>query len=150
MRSANKTGSSTVCRAYSICCGVSSLFLFVFIVDWSYRFHEAGEQVVFFAETGAIHYCGASSSHAPVRFYLELYRATWQYWRKHHSGLAQLGFLAVFALHHSVRLLGAGWLYLWSPAQRPDTAARFKRSLACLQWVGAAKFKRLETSGKVA
>jgi hypothetical protein len=119
-------------------------------VDWSYRFHEAGEQVVFFAETGAIHYGGASSSHAPVRFYLELYRATWQYWRKHHNGLAQMGFLAVFAIHHSVRLLSAGLLYLWSPAQRPDTAARFKRSLACLQWVGAAKFKRLETSGKVA
>ena len=119
-------------------------------VDWCYRFRQAGEEVVFFAEAGAIHYGGASSSHAPLRFYLELYRATWQYWRKHHSGPAQIGFLAAFAVHHSVRLLGSAFIYLCSPSQRPYTAARFKRSLACLQWVGAAKFKHLETSGKVA
>jgi GT2 family glycosyltransferase len=119
-------------------------------VDWCYRFRKAGEAVVFFGEAGAIHYGGASSSNAPIRFYLELYRATWQYWRKHHSGLAQLGFLVAFALHHSVRLLGSALIYLCSPSQRPYTAARFKRSLACLQWVSAAKFKRLETSRRVA
>jgi GT2 family glycosyltransferase len=119
-------------------------------VDWCYRFREAGETVVFFGEAGAIHYGGASSANAPLRFYLELYRATWQYWRKHHGGLAQLGFLVAFSIHHSVRLLGSGFIYLCSPSQRPDTAARFKRSLACLQWVGAAKFKHLETSGKAA
>jgi GT2 family glycosyltransferase len=119
-------------------------------VDWCYRFRRAGEAVVFFGEAGAIHYGGASSSNAPLRFYLELYRATWQYWRKHHSGLAQLGFLVAFALHHSVRLLGSAFIYLCSPSKRPYTAARFKRSLACLQWVGAAKFKRLETSRRVA
>jgi GT2 family glycosyltransferase len=119
-------------------------------VDWCYRFHQAGEQVVFFAEAGAIHYGGASSKNAPLRFYLELYRATWQYWRKHHGSVAQLGFLAAFAIHHSLRLLGSGFLYLCWPSQRPHTAARFKRSLACLQWVGAAKFKRVETEEKAA
>lgn len=119
-------------------------------VDWCYRFRKAGEGVVFFAEAGAIHYGGASSSHAPLRFYLELYRATWQYWRKHHGGLAQLGFLAAFAIHHSVRLLGSGLIYLCLPSQRTHTAAKFKRSLACLQWVSAAKFKRFETGRKAA
>jgi GT2 family glycosyltransferase len=119
-------------------------------VDWCYRFRKAGETVVFFAEAGAIHYGGASSSHAPVRFYLELYRATWQYWRKHHGGLAQLGFLVAFAVHHSVRLLGSAFIYLCSPSQRPRTVARFKRSLACLQWVGGAKLKPLEAGRKVA
>jgi GT2 family glycosyltransferase len=119
-------------------------------VDWCYRFHQAGEGVVFFAEAGAIHYGGASSSHAPLRFYLELYRATWQYWRKHHGGLAQVGFLVAFAMHHSVRLLGAAFIYLFSPSQRPNSVGKLKRSLACLQWVGAAKFKRLQTSGKAA
>src|ERR1700733_12650007 len=119
-------------------------------VDWCYRFHQAGEGVVFFAEAGAIHYGGASSSNAPLRFYLELYRATWQYWRKHHGALAQLGFLVAFAIHHSVRLLGSAFIYLCLPSQRPNTATKFKRSLACLQWVGAAKFKHLETIHKAA
>jgi hypothetical protein len=119
-------------------------------VDWCYRFHQAGEGVVFFAEAGAIHYGGASSAHAPLRFYLELYRATWQYWRKHHGALAQASFLAAFAVHHSLRLLVSGTLYLCLPSQRPKTASKFKRSLACLQWVSAAKFTRLETTGKAA
>jgi GT2 family glycosyltransferase len=119
-------------------------------VDWCYRFHQAGEQVVFFAEAGAIHYGGASSANAPVRFYLELYRATWQYWRKHYSGLSQIGFLFAFALHHLIRLFGCGLLYLCRPAQRPDAVSKIKRSLACLHWVGAARWKPLETSGKAA
>jgi GT2 family glycosyltransferase len=119
-------------------------------VDWCYRFHQAGEGVVFFAEAGAIHYGGASSSHAPLRFYLELYRATWQYWRKHHGTLAQLGFLAAFSVHHAIRLLGSAVIYLCLPSQRPNTATKFKRSLACLQWVGAARFKHLETSHRAA
>jgi GT2 family glycosyltransferase len=119
-------------------------------VDWCYRFHQAGEGVVFFAEAGAIHYGGGSSSHAPLRFYLELYRATWQYWRKHHGALAQLGFLLAFAVHHCIRLLGSAFIYLFLPSQRTSTVAKFKRSLACLQWVGAAKFKHLETSHKAA
>jgi GT2 family glycosyltransferase len=119
-------------------------------VDWCYRFRQAGEVVVFFSEAGAVHYGGASSSNAPLRFYLELYRATWQYWRKHHNGVAQLGFLMAFAIHHSLRLIGSSLLYLLSPSQRPDTAAKFRRSLACLQWVSAARFRHLETSQKAA
>lgn len=119
-------------------------------VDWCYRFRRSGEVVVFFAESGAIHYGGASSSNAPLRFYLEMYRASWQYWRKHYGVLAQLGFLFVFAIHHSLRLLAAGVIYLCAPSQRSGTVARFKRSLACLQWVGGRKFRRSESSGKVA
>jgi GT2 family glycosyltransferase len=119
-------------------------------VDWCYRFRKAHEGVVFFAEAGALHYGGASSKNAPLRFYLELYRATWQYWTKHHGGLAQLGFLAAFAVHHLVRLLGSGILYLCLPSRRIQTVAKFQRSLACLQWVGTAKFRPLETSSKAA
>jgi GT2 family glycosyltransferase len=119
-------------------------------VDWCYRFRQGGEKVMFFAEAGAIHYGGASSANAPLRFYLELYRATWQYWRKHHGALAQLGFLVAFAVHHSVRLLGSAFIYLCSPSQRAHTAARFRRSLACLQWLGGANFMRFETSKKAA
>lgn len=119
-------------------------------VDWCYRFHRAGEGIVFFADAGAVHYGGGSSSNAPLRFYLELYRATWQYWRKHHGGLAQFAFLIAFTVHHVLRLLGSGFIYLFRPSQRPDTASKFKRSLACLQWVSAAGFKRSEASGKAA
>jgi GT2 family glycosyltransferase len=124
-------------------------------VDWCYRFKQAGESVVFFSQAGAIHYGGASSANAPVRFYLELYRATWQYWRKHYGLLSQLGFLIAFSIHHLIRLVGSAFLFALAPGQRTRTAATFRRSLACLRLVGNASLRpfmtrEMKTSGKAA
>jgi GT2 family glycosyltransferase len=105
-------------------------------IDWCYRFHQSGERIVFFA--GA----GASSSNAPIRFYLEMCRADFQLWRKHQGWLSRAVYLAIFATHHSVRLFGSACMYLFRPNQRPDNLFKFKRNLACLQWLGHA------TSGK--
>lgn len=113
-------------------------------VDWCYRFVEAGQRVVFFAEADAIHYGGASSSNAPLRFYLEQCYANWQYWRKHHGWLAQIAFLGSLAVYHAVRILGAAWGYLVSPSQRPTNLAKIKRALVCLQWVSQPQRKPLE------
>jgi GT2 family glycosyltransferase len=113
-------------------------------VDWCYRFVEAGEKVVFFADADAIHYGGASSSNAPLRFYLEQCYANWQFWRKHHGWLAQIAFLGSLAVYHAVRILGAAWGYLVSPSQRPTNLAKIKRALVCLQWVSQPQRKPLE------
>ena len=104
-------------------------------VDWCYRFHQAGEETVFFAGAEAIHYGGASSSNAPLRFYLEQRRANWQYWQKHHSRMSQMAFLASSAVYHLIRLLGSAASYLFSPSRRTQDVARIKRSFVCLQWL---------------
>jgi GT2 family glycosyltransferase len=103
-------------------------------VDWCHRFQQCGERIVFFAEAGAIHYGGASSSNAPVHFYMELWRANWQYWQKHHGSLSKVAFLGTVVLNHGLRLLGSVCRYIFVPAQRPDTFFKLKRSLVCLQW----------------
>ncbi len=113
-------------------------------LDWCYRFHQAGEKVVFFAGAGAIHYGGASSSNAPLRFYLEMCRANWQYWQKHHGWFAQMAFLASSATYHLVRLLGSAATYLFSPSQRAENLARLQRSVICLQWVSQPQRNPLE------
>jgi GT2 family glycosyltransferase len=105
-------------------------------IDWCYRFRQAGEEVVFFAEADAFHYGGASSSAAPARFYLEQTRANWRYFRKHHSLLPQAGYLTMVALYHSLRLVGSACVYLFSPSQRSNTREKLKKSLVCLRWVG--------------
>jgi GT2 family glycosyltransferase len=104
-------------------------------VDWCYRFRQAGEQVLFFADGEAIHYGGASSSHAPLRFYLEQYFANFQYWRKHHGWFGQLSFLATMALHHFVRLVAAAFAYVFISTQRAEWRDKIGRSLACLRWI---------------
>ena len=113
-------------------------------VDWCYRFHEAGEKIVFFAEAEAIHYGGASSSNAPVRFYVEQCYANWQYWRKHRGRLARVSFLSSLAIYHALRLLSASWAYLVSPSQRPNNLAKLERAATCLRWVIQPQRKPLD------
>ncbi|HEX4487710.1 MAG TPA: glycosyltransferase family 2 protein [Terriglobales bacterium] len=103
-------------------------------IDWCYRFHRAGHRIVFFAGAEAIHYGGASSSSAPVRFYVEMQRANWQYWRKHRGYLAQFGYLVFLALHHVIRAVGYSFVYLFSPSRSAESRAKIRRSIACLRW----------------
>jgi GT2 family glycosyltransferase len=115
-------------------------------VDWCYRFRQCGEGVVFFAGAEAIHYGGASSSNAPVKFYLEMCRANWQYWQKHSGRFSQLAFLLTVAMNHAVRVARAAFAYVCLPSRREQSAFRFNRSLACLQWVGHALAGRIQTA----
>jgi len=122
-------------------------FMYAEDLDWCYRFHQAGEKVVFFADSGAIHYGGASSSSAPLRFYLEMSRANWQYWQKHRGLLAQMAFLASSGTYHLVRLLGSAGIYFLSPSRRNENRARLRRSIVCLQWVSAPDYNPLMGKG---
>lgn len=110
-------------------------FMYAEDLDWCYRFHRAGERVVFFANAGAIHYGGASSSNAPLRFYLEMSRANCQYWRKHHGSVGQMAFFVNSAVYHFVRIVGAAGMWLFSPSHRAENRTRLIRSFACLHWL---------------
>jgi GT2 family glycosyltransferase len=108
-------------------------------IDWCYRFRQAGEQIVFFADAGAIHYGGASSSNAPIRFYLEMCRADWQLWRKHRGRLGGATFLVIVGIHSSVRLFLSAFRYVCLPSHRPNTLLKLRRNLAILGWLAAGK-----------
>jgi len=122
-------------------------FMYAEDLDWCYRFHQAGEKVIFFANASAIHYGGASSSKAPLRFYLEMSRANWQYWQKHRGWLGQMAFLATSATYHLVRLTGSAGLYLFSSSRRAENRARLRRSIVCLQWVSQPQTNPLDKRG---
>jgi GT2 family glycosyltransferase len=104
-------------------------------IDWCYRFHQAGKRIVFFAGAEAIHYGGASSANAPVRFYIEMHRAGWQFWSKHHGRIARMAFLASIGVHHILRAAGYTVLSITRPAQRGASRLKIQRSLACLGWL---------------
>jgi GT2 family glycosyltransferase len=113
-------------------------------LDWCYRFWKAGERIVFFADAEAIHYGGASSSKAPLRFYLEQCFANWQYWRKHYRWPARLTFLATLGIYHSVRLLDAVLRYFFSPSTRAESLNNLKRNAICLHWISRPQRRPLE------
>jgi GT2 family glycosyltransferase len=103
-------------------------------IDWCYRFHRAAQRAVFLAEARAVHYGGASSANAPVRFQIEMYRANGQYWRKHHGRAAQLVYFLIMWVHQAVRLVG---YFALLPARNKsdETVFKIKKAWACMAWM---------------
>jgi GT2 family glycosyltransferase len=104
-------------------------------IDWSYRFHQAGWRVVFYPGASALHYGGASSSNAPIRFYIEMQRANLQYWEKHSNAFGKCGYLVSTMLHHVLRVLGYSVVYSLLRSKRDQAAYKVKRSVASIRWL---------------
>lgn len=111
-------------------------------VDWSYRYWQAGEKLVFFADAEALHYGGASSAHEPLRFSVEMCQANWQLWRKHHGWFSNFAYLAMFALHYTVRLIGSSIEFVCRPSRRQDARFKVKRGFANLHWLVVDRVRR--------
>jgi GT2 family glycosyltransferase len=104
-------------------------------MDWSYRFHKGGWPRVYFAGTAALHYGGSSSARAPIRFYIEMYKANFQYWRKHHTRAGVVGYWLTLLLHQSIRLAAYMLAYLLKVRTNSEAAFKGKRSAACIAWL---------------
>jgi GT2 family glycosyltransferase len=103
-------------------------------VDWCRRFNLKGRKVVFFSEAEALHYGGASSANAPVKYVIEMQRANYQYWLKHHSRAAAYTFLLITLLHHALRVAAEVAVY---PLRRTTIASKYKinRGIAAIKWI---------------
>lgn len=104
-------------------------------IDWCKRFIDAGWGVVFFPDAEAIHYGGASSSNAPIRFFIEKQRANLQYWKKHYRPFTWMVYILICLLHQSIRILGQTSLYIIMPSKRKYIIYKIKRSVSCVQWL---------------
>jgi GT2 family glycosyltransferase len=112
-----------------------SFFMYSEDVDWCRRFADAGWGVVYVPQAEAVHYGGASSKNAPVRFYVEMCRAQLQYQRKHGGRLAGLVFGVLTFIHQLIRVVRGALLFLLKPAAREVAAYKIRRSLTCLKWL---------------
>lgn len=104
-------------------------------MDWCKRFNDAGWDVKFYPGAEAIHFGGASSSNAPIRFYLEMQKADLQYWRKHHGRLGQSAYWMIILLRQLVRLPAYTLIYVFLPGARSESVFKMKRSIVCIRWL---------------
>lgn len=104
-------------------------------MDWCKRFWSKGWQLIFIPAAEAVHYGGASSSNAPVRFFIERHRADLQYWEKHHSRGATFCFYFICCLHLALRALGYSLAFVVKSHARAVSSNKVKRSVACLKWM---------------
>jgi hypothetical protein len=113
-------------------------FFYAEDVDWCKRFRDAGWRIVFVPEAGATHFGGASSSNAPLRYSIEMLRASLLYWKKHYGNLGRLAFYGLALIQHLSRLLARGFLWLLG-APRAETNRKLKEHAVCLRWLLTGK-----------
>jgi GT2 family glycosyltransferase len=107
-------------------------------IDWCRRFNDHGWKVVFFHEALALHYGGASSANAPVKYYLAMQHANYQYWRKHRPAAVATTFLCINLLHHAIRVASGILAYPFARHNGPDWRHKMTRSVAAIKWAISA------------
>jgi len=115
-------------------------------MDWCKRFWKRGWKLAFVPSAEAIHYGGASSANAPVRFYIERHRADLQYWQKHHSRPAVACYFVLTCLHLLLRLAGYLVALLLRRSARATYQYKVNRSLAALRWMLSAGIRQRKGS----
>ena len=103
--------------------------------DWCKRFHEKGWEVIYFPEAKAIHYGGASSANAPIRFYLEMQKANLQYWDKHHGSISTVLFRWMLIINNLCRLIGYKIIKTYAGESSKNIIEKIERSKAFLRWI---------------
>ena len=104
-------------------------------MDWCQRFWQAGWGVTLCPDAQAVHYGGASSANAPVRFYVEMNRSLLRYFTKHHGWFGHCAVSCVIAIHQVLRVAGNLFLYTFRPTRRVHLSLKIRRSVACLVWL---------------
>jgi GT2 family glycosyltransferase len=108
-------------------------FIYAEDVDWCKRFWEANWRVVFFPGAEAIHYGGASSANAPVRFSAAQEKARAQYWVKHHGPLSVFVFYFIVIAKHGIRILAECVKLVFKPSLRNMNKDLLHKHASCLR-----------------
>ncbi len=112
-----------------------AFFMYGEDMDWCKRFWGAGWRLMFVPTAEAIHYGGASSSNAPVRFFIEKLRGDFQYWHKHHSQIAVACYFLIIGFHLTLRVVGYRLAFCLGQDSQKNCRHKVERSVAGLKWM---------------
>lgn len=104
-------------------------------IDWCRRFRKANWKLVFVPTATATHFGGGSTSKAPLRFSVEILKATLKYWRKHYGPVGQATCNALLVLHHGIRLVIRGLRGLVGLGRNPGSRSKLHEDVVCLRWL---------------
>ena len=115
-----------------------SFFIYGEDMDWCYRFHQKRWKVVFCSSAASIHYGGASSSAAPVRFYLQMKKRTCNSGRSITAGLPAWRIVEFCCF---IRL------FVWSPTSAPIFSKQAIAPISQRKFVGSPGAIRFASLG---
>ncbi|MBI2924456.1 MAG: glycosyltransferase family 2 protein [Verrucomicrobia bacterium] len=113
-------------------------FIYAEDVDWCWRFRQAGWRVTFCPEGRAVHFGGQSSAADPLRFQLELRKASVQLWRKHYGFARAQLYILVMLLHDGLRLMGYSLKRLLASGEKEVIRQRVARHYQSIRWLLSA------------
>ena len=114
-------------------------FFYAEDVDWCKRFKEAGYIIIFLPNATAIHFGGGSSSNAPLRFSIEILRANFLYWKKHHGLIGWVVFYLFSIVYHGLRFAVRGVLKIMGISNGVESKYKLKEHAICLRWLFTGK-----------
>lgn len=104
-------------------------------IDWCRRFKDAGWKLVFIPNATATHFGGGSTSKAPLRYSIEILRATLKYWRKHHGVVGLVACHGLLILHHGLRFLSRLAKRAAGLGRSADSCYKLSEDIVCLRWL---------------
>lgn len=107
-------------------------FMYAEDIDWCKRFNDSDWKVVYYPLVEALHYGGASSANAPVRFYIEMQKANMKFFKKHYGILSLNIYKCIMLLHQSLRAVGYSIWYILAPEKKDSSLHKIKRSIASI------------------
>ena len=110
-------------------------FFYMEDVDWSKRFSDIGWKVMFVPEATAMHFGGASTSNAPLRYSIEIHRATLKYWRKYQGFGGQCTYYFLAAVHHGLRLVARALKRIIGLGGSAESKHKLQEDIVCLRWL---------------
>ncbi len=104
-------------------------------VDWCLRLRRCGWRAMLVPAAEAVHFGGASSANAPVRFTIAMQKARLRYWRKHHGRGGAAFCWGNMLVYHSLRVLLRGCELVLRGGRSAAARAKLARATACLLWL---------------
>ncbi len=104
-------------------------------LDLCRRFRQASWSVRYFPKAEIVHFGGASSANAPLRFQVQFARAQLQLWRKHHAGASLVVYRWILCFHHVLRLAATSIVATFRGGGGSESAERRRRSVAVLNYL---------------
>lgn len=105
--------------------------------DWCKRFADAGWRVVFNPHFHSIHYGGASSAVAPVRYLIEKLKSDFIFWDIHRGRVSIFFYTLLKLAHYSIRIVGIhiALLFLVKEDKGENYRLKLEGNRACLRWI---------------
>jgi GT2 family glycosyltransferase len=104
-------------------------------IDWCRRFKDGGWKLAFIPQATATHFGGGSTSKAPLRFSVEILKATVKYWRKHHGVAGQIVCLGFLILHHGIRFIARAIKRITGLGRSSEARHKLTEDVVSLKWL---------------